>query len=345
MTPKAPKLTLLSSLGALAFVLSALGGCSLVEGDFTGEHRDRDASVDSAPDTSVRDAGNFDAPPDFSDSESSADRDEGGDRTDGEEGGDGPDGDEGGDGDAGPLVPPDVPGIVLWLDAGRGIEFISGVNGQVSKWSDQSALHNDAVQTNPQFSPLWAPNVLNGLPAVRFPGPTTFLSIPDSASLRWGIADFSIIVVVQRQTKVLGGLIYQKVFTTPPYTGPAFVLTDQELEPVVQVNSNVWSAGTSLQVQKPYLLTGRRVGPSMQMRVNGLTQRWKTGPEGAADEVDCSSQLPSQIGHNGYNTSPWNESLGGDIAEMILVSGPITDGDLHALEDYLMAKYHLDPLS
>ncbi len=66
---------------------------------------------------------------------------------------------------------PKEEGLVLWLDAGKGIEAASGV----SMWEDQSVSCNDAAQANTSYQPIYVTNELNGYPVVRFPGGEKYL--------------------------------------------------------------------------------------------------------------------------------------------------------------------------
>ncbi len=62
---------------------------------------------------------------------------------------------------------PKEDGLILWLDAGKGIT--SPVNGNpVSAWEDQSENDNDALQGTASFQPIYVTNELNGYPVVRF---------------------------------------------------------------------------------------------------------------------------------------------------------------------------------
>ena len=69
---------------------------------------------------------------------------------------------------------PKEDGLVLWLDAGKGIT--SPVNGNpVSMWEDQSGNGNHAEQATASFQPTYITNELNGNPVVRFPGGEKYL--------------------------------------------------------------------------------------------------------------------------------------------------------------------------
>jgi len=62
-------------------------------------------------------------------------------------------------------------GLVLWLDAGKGITATSGV----SKWEDQSGSGNHAVQATASYQPTYVEGELNDNPVVRFPGGEKYL--------------------------------------------------------------------------------------------------------------------------------------------------------------------------
>jgi len=62
-------------------------------------------------------------------------------------------------------------GMVLWLDAGKGITATSGV----SKWEDQSGSGNHAVQATASYQPTYVEGELNDNPVVRFPGGEKYL--------------------------------------------------------------------------------------------------------------------------------------------------------------------------
>jgi hypothetical protein len=66
---------------------------------------------------------------------------------------------------------PKEDGLVLWLDAEKGITATSGV----SKWEDQSGSGNHAVQATASYQPTYVTNELNGNPVVRFPGGEKYL--------------------------------------------------------------------------------------------------------------------------------------------------------------------------
>ncbi len=70
-------------------------------------------------------------------------------------------------------------GLQLWLKADAGVA--TNAAGLVTNWVDQSGNGNNAAPTNNNtaYSPTYAPDSLNGLPTLRFPGGAKALDVPD----------------------------------------------------------------------------------------------------------------------------------------------------------------------
>jgi alpha-tubulin suppressor-like RCC1 family protein len=90
-------------------------------------------------------------------------------------------------------------GLSLWLKADAGVT--NDANNAVTRWIDQSANVNDAVQNSPSTGPLLVANGLNGKPVVRFDGLASFMNLPDFAS---GFSQGEVFVIV-RSTKTQPG--------------------------------------------------------------------------------------------------------------------------------------------
>ena len=72
---------------------------------------------------------------------------------------------------------PVVSGMLLWLRSDVGV--VADSNGNVSQWTDQSGLGNNAFQSTPANEPQLVANQFNGLPAVQFKGANA-LSLPNN---------------------------------------------------------------------------------------------------------------------------------------------------------------------
>jgi len=95
--------------------------------------------------------------------------------------------------------PSDSTGLVLWLQADKGVIDSSNI---VSQWNDLSGSGNNAVQINNVTKrPLLVVNQLNGNPIVRFDGINDCMNIPYSANLNTTSLS---VFIVSKQTATSG---------------------------------------------------------------------------------------------------------------------------------------------
>jgi hypothetical protein len=247
--------------------------------------------------------------------------------------------------DAG-FTPAVLPNLVLWLEAGRGVA--AGPDGRVSRWTDQSAYHNDAMQAEVARQPSLVTNALGGRPAVRFK--KSVLTIADAASLDWNTGDFAL-VVVGNYRNAPGIHTNGWAFFFHKHAEDKFGTQNEPAEVILAGN---WPAGsTVLEVTKLTLslnahgvkchsrdqgfndgvfrvISGFRVDGKLNLRVDGESQGMARGTWNV-DSVGS----PAAIG----STAKGNFPLDGDIAELIALAGPTAPEDLAAVERYLSAKY------
>jgi hypothetical protein len=240
--------------------------------------------------------------------------------------------------------------VVFWFDAARGIELYEqrGADGSVlvKYWRDQSDFKNLALQENVAHAPIFLESAINGLPALSFRGPVTFLQIPNSASLNWGFSDFALLAVIRRSTRPEEtGQIYHKTAVNEPWTGPQLALRSSwDAVPFVQVQGYV--TVDLAQPSKPIahaafgLVSMRRLGWELELRING-TLAGHLSDERNAVSVDNS--MPASIGQNlgAPNKEPYFQCLGGEIAELVGIVGTMEASELRALEGALLEKYGL----
>lgn len=243
-------------------------------------------------------------------------------------------------------------GLVLWLDAGKGLTF----NGSlVTAWADQSNNGNDATQATVANQPTLTASAIHGLPGVHFDASIgQVLSIADSPTLQWGMDDFYVAAVVRydNDASLSGnanleqgyGSLYAKVESGYPYPGvtlDANVLAyytepgTSGFEGQVDFNSHAYSKTTGYNDGSGHLLSVHRVG------VNVLELRHDGVVDSAVGilAVDVSAVgFAAQIGASADGTV---QRLDGDIAELVAVRGPLAPADLAALEAHLKAKYAL----
>jgi hypothetical protein len=239
--------------------------------------------------------------------------------------------------------PGTLPGLVLWLDAAKGAGSAPG--DPVSLWSDQSPAHNDATQTDGGYQPILEVSAIGGLPAVRFDGYTSYLSIADSPSMQWGTSDYAILVVARFSITVgvPDQALFQKSTKSSPYDGPQLYVFSQhptlDTTALAADSAQVWvvSAQDGLN-DAPHVFGARRFGATLEVRVDGQS----AGQYSAMPVIDVSAPgMPASIGQNGYDPTTMTEALQGDIAEEVAVKGPISDADLRSLECHLILKYGL----
>jgi hypothetical protein len=233
--------------------------------------------------------------------------------------------------------------LAFWLDP----TSLVTVGGKVPRWSDLSGNGNNAVQPSTTWQPAYSANGIAGLPSATFVAPISFLTIPDSPSMRFGTSDCALFAVVRAQaSSASNAMIYQKT-ALPPYDGLALFINSSKPSQTTLAAAQVSGQVYALSVPPPstfadstvHLLAARRAGASLEMRVDGaVSGSLMSGPVATVNVSQ--NGVPVEIGQNGYRTPQWNfQQLVGDIAEMIGVSSTLSPTDLASLEGYLKARY------
>src|SRR5687767_12212210 len=125
------------------------------------------------------------------------------------------------------LSPANLPGLVLWLDADRGV--VKDTQGNVLFWRDQSGVNNDAYQNHADYRPALLPKAIGGKPAVSFNGSQTkFVLMTDTASLRFGIGAYTVLAVAKYRGKVSDQVLFSKIDPTDPWAGVSLLLNPQK---------------------------------------------------------------------------------------------------------------------
>jgi hypothetical protein len=262
-------------------------------------------------------------------------------------------------GDEGSILNPGtLMGLVLWLDAGKGV---SVAGGGVASWSDLSPHHNDASQPTPSLQPTWAATGINGLPVVHFyrdaggssnsTGAGQMLTVADAPSLQWGTGDFYVAVVARSDNNLDGGSergvgqLFGKVTPATNVPGPLLTiniiggisLPDQE---GLACSTSIGDGGawvltrTSYDDDVPHVFAMQRVAGTLDLRVDGVSLG-TSSPD--VDDVGATgSPVSIGAGNNGRLLR-----LDGDVAEITAVAGALPASDRTGLEDYLMKKYAL----
>ena len=206
----------------------------------------------------------------------------------------------------------------FWLDANQ----LTGLtdSGYVSYWPDADGNGTSLSQSTATEQPTYRTNVLNGRPVVRFDASDDGLSGgPGVTGPAWAMFVVLIPGAAYNARAVQDGS--HNLFVGVGGDGHWDFYAARGI-------SN--SAGPTVVAGTPTCLTIRYDGSTSSFRVNGVDH---TGDSGSA-------QPPAALalGASGYVTNqPW----GGDVAEVILYDGSVTDAQRASIESYLSTKWGL----
>jgi hypothetical protein len=248
-------------------------------------------------------------------------------------------------------LPSDLPGLALWLEATSAL-CTRDATEEVSRCADQSRNGNDAVQPESLRQPTFVPESSHDHATLRFDNDPSTLLVADHESLHFGGSDFSYLVVARWRNSpqaVSGysgyGILLAKQYQWHPYFGvalyanfpspgrpgdlPAMRRFAAQLEVVEAV---ALSYSNQLNDDIFRLYAARRVGSDLQLYVNG-TLEGRSVITGQVN-VDALNE-PLVLGGN------WSQPLRGDISEVVVIGGALSDGEFKALQRGLIAKYEL----
>ena len=228
-----------------------------------------------------------------------------------------------------------IPGLVLWVDATRGVTASS--NGEVTAWQDQSSARNDLEQAL-QYPAGYLPTGPGGHAVIRF-ATASLLATQDrdlgTPTLGFDTGDVLVEVVWAWSSQVLDQPV---LFATMPggiypsgYNQQSLILLRPEGSGAVTLTGlggDALTSSANLGDTQLHLVGAHRA-------VSNGVARVELRVDGRIDQVvhgDSPTNLPSAYAEMGGGTS---------IAEVVVVKGSITDGTLAALENYLTAKYGL----
>jgi hypothetical protein len=218
----------------------------------------------------------------------------------------------------------DVPGLVYWLDAGKGV---SSDQGSVTAWVDQSGQGHRLV--NGGLRPTIVANAINGRPAIHISGTRDLLK-PENELDVFGTGEMLVeMVALYSIPKPNPGSSYSVFRTTgAPHVELGFDLADSHafLSVVGDVRRTLRSmapvsAGAHL---LGFHRTGADLSSKVEMRLDGALFDSEIDPAWGQD----------------FGADLTLTSLG-DIAEIVVVDSVIGESDLAAIEVYLKDKYGL----
>ena len=209
----------------------------------------------------------------------------------------------------------------LWFDASD-LSTITESSGSVSEWRDRSGNSRHVTQAAGTSQPALITNGMNGLPVVRFDGSSDRM---DTASLTLTGRQHHLMVV---RTASNGRSI---VVSNAGSVNEATVFQDPASSPtlrwgIFRSNAAASSTTTSSAANTAYVVSADFNGSSSRLRVNGI--------QAISGTVGTANTSAVRLGAN-----PALIHIGGDLAEVVIVSGSLTAGQIGDWEAYAAAKW------
>lgn len=236
--------------------------------------------------------------------------------------------------------PADIPGLQLWLradgtlwqDSARTTPAVAD-SDPVGAWDDASGNGRHATQTTSTRRLTLKAGVQNGLPVLRLDGVDDFLAVADAAGLQFGTGDFAAFAVF-RSSNVAKGDISQNTVLSKNFTGWETLLYNSQQNNFIGGTPNPVNGSVALTDNVWYSQSLRRIGASCAARLNGVNNGSATN---SANVSNAGTNL--QIGQRPSGSSA--TFLVGDVAEILVYGGTISDGNRQNVETYLNQKWSI----
>ena len=228
-------------------------------------------------------------------------------------------------------TPVPVDGLRLWLDAGIGV--VTGADGVVSAWSDQSHFGHDIGQAHDELQPKLIAEVINKKPALLFDGEDDVLARADVVGADLLSPDeVSVFVVVRQkwQSKVNTIVAWE----APNYKNHMALLTSYNNKFLIDYGHA--SEGGRISADQPegwddewHVLEFARAGNLSTVKVDGEVV--EMGEFGDTLEVDASGVLS-------VGAVP-KLAFGGEIAEVLVYNRTLSSDETKSVTQHLGVKY------
>jgi hypothetical protein len=223
------------------------------------------------------------------------------------------------------FTPAAIPNLAVWLEG----DSITGVGGAeaVSTWPDQSGLARHATQGTVAKRPTFAPQAINGKPALRFDGVDDWMTIPGLA----GTTQTQTLVMVFRPITLTGATTLLGV---PGSAAGGRWWYSNPTAPQVQ-RQGFW---TTTAASNPMVDTRARIEAVTIATGGSVIYYADGGPAGTVSAGDAFSGThpDSAIGTYGEVADRFTH---GDIAAVIVYDRVLTATELRDLHSYLGTKY------
>jgi hypothetical protein len=228
--------------------------------------------------------------------------------------------------------PPVTAGLALWFDAASE----TYANGEpVTLWADRSGLARNLTSdpADPRAAPAFRRNAINGRPAVEFDGATDLLKTYGSA-FTLDQPDTFFVVFKSLDTNALteGWLFDSTNALTRQLFGRA---NNGTVELYANLALSVPGIAFPFPAYELWSGTFNGTSSSLWRKVSGQATQTFPGSVGLSSQQGFAMGAASTTGPNGYG---FTHAL---IAEVLWYSGPLTDADRTAIQNYLAGKYGL----
>ncbi len=223
-------------------------------------------------------------------------------------------------------------GYIAWFKADAIVAPDDG--DPVSAWDDSGPDNQDAAQPSASFQPVYKTSVVGGRPVVRFDGVDDRLVSPGQSGV-WGLTShFTVFAVVRLDASpgagghdVIGSSAISNNLDLFARRGDA----DGNWLAYGSSHDGVHNSDLVLSPGTWHVLTSRlEAFEHLQIRADKAYHLNDTGYAGTGT-------APSQAAIGGRQNGVY--PFKGDIAELIYYTGSLSDADMEATEDYLLAKY------
>jgi hypothetical protein len=233
-----------------------------------------------------------------------------------------------------PFTPGELPGLTLWFDGEHGITL---VNGHVESWMDRAYFGALARSYDMEARPTMAPGAINGHPAVRFDGVNDYLAVPDVPNHHFGLDDFTVAMVIRYDALPTERLaLFNKQATASPYPG-IFIYLAADMNSIEAKVDATRIVPVNAPPSGVHLVVYSRSGSTQRLRVDDVQQ------ENGDAAIDVSAPAVDISIGGRYQPAPMlPEPFAGDIAEIVVVHGPLEEALVTKLVEHLAEKYALD---
>lgn len=225
----------------------------------------------------------------------------------------------------GGVLPSDVTGLKLWLDADDLSTITKDGSDFVSQWNDKSAEGNNVSQATGSLQPKWINSVQNGKPIIRFDGVDDGLqrtSFTGGAILQ----GFTYFIIAKIGTATNSGYVIDGGSATR-----AIIYTTGTPSPN---DTYHWNAGTDSNPITPKI-TSTFVLYSVQW--NGASSKFEINESTiSTDNIGSGSMNGVTLGRR-YTGGP--SALDIDYAEVLFYDSILSASDHQAVENYLKTKW------